>query len=130
MSKKQIITAIAILTFLAAVFFLKSSLRRNDAVKTVKSVLTHWKSGDLTLAMPYWEAQENSPPVYDLLAYEIGEGEVVKRNGMYHAHVSAVLEFPQGNQFPSGKTWLFQLIKTRYGWKITDFDILENLPSP
>ncbi|OGX38336.1 MAG: hypothetical protein A3C36_00580 [Omnitrophica WOR_2 bacterium RIFCSPHIGHO2_02_FULL_52_10] len=130
MKKKQMIAAIALLTFLASIFFLKSVLRREDAVKTVRAVLKHWRNGDLTLAMPYWEAQEDSPPVYDLMAYEIGEGEVIKKDGMYHARVSAVLEFPQGNPFPSGKKWSFQLMKTRYGWKIKDFVISENLPAP
>ena len=130
MNKKQIVAAIAILVVLAAIFSLKPMLRRNDAVKTVRVVLNHWKNGDLTLAMPYWEMQEDSPPVYDLMAYQIREAGITKKDGLYHARVSAMLEFPLGNQFPSGKKWSFQLIKTRYGWKIKDFVLSEDLPSP
>jgi hypothetical protein len=72
-------------------------MRRQDAVKVVRTVLTHWKNGDLTLAMPYWKVPEDSPPIYALLAYEMGEGKIrrhVSRARVRHARIPARTPIP------------------------------------
>jgi len=130
MNKKSVIAAVVLVTFLATTFYLKTVLRRKDAVKTVNTILTHWKDGDLTLAMSYWKFPEESPPVYDLLSFEVGKGIVEKKDGVYQAYVPVKLEFPEGNQLPSGRKWSFRMAKTRYGWKITEFALSGDKPSP
>jgi hypothetical protein len=130
MKKYYILVAIAAIFLLYGLSAFKSTLRRHDAVKIVRTVLTHWKNSDLTLAMAYWEKESDSPPVYDLIAFEIGKGSVVKKDGTYTAQVSVDLNFPPGNQLPSEGKWTFSLTKTRYGWKITDFVLSDNGRSP
>lgn len=117
-------TAISIITFLCVLAFsvqIRSCLRQKDAVKTVRAVLTDWKNGNLILAMSYWTDETDSPPVYGLTGFEIGDLEINKTGGMYTALVTATLEFTPDNPMPSGKSWVFTLKKTRYGWKIFDF---------
>jgi len=126
MKKQNVIISISIIALLALNFTLKPYLRRRGAIRIVKTVLAHWERGDLTLAMPYWEKGVDSPPVYDLIIYEIGEVKFNKNDGAYYAQIIATLDFPPGNLFPSGKKWIFELNRTRYGWKITDFRLFEN----
>lgn len=126
MNKQNIIVGLLFVVLLTLNFTIKPYLRQRDTVRIIETVLTHWENGDLTLAMPYWEHEVDSPPVYNLLAYEVGKGKVSRNNGRYSAQIIATLNFPPGNPLPSGKKWIFELIKTRYGWKITDFHILRN----
>ena len=125
MKKKNIAITISIIALLALSYAVKPYLHLRDAQKIVTTVLTLWENNDLTLAMPYWEKEINSPPVYDLIDYKIGKGEISKENGTYFAHFTAILNFPPGNLFPSGEQWIFKLKKLRYGWKITDFRLSE-----
>jgi len=121
MKMKNIIIVLSIFALLALNFIVTPYLRLRDAQSVVETVLTHWKNNNLTLAMPFWEKEIDSPPVYDLMAYEIGNGTINKVDGAYTADFTATLDFPQGNLFPSGKQWIFKLKKSRYGWKVTDF---------
>jgi len=91
--------------------------------------LTHWENGNIPKAMSFWESKDHSPPVYDLLTYEIGKKIFGKKNGVYNALVAVTLYFPTNNRFPSGKEWVFELNKTRYGWKIIDFRLSANQTS-
>lgn len=121
MKKNNIVIVLIVITLLSLSFFAKPYFRRREAINVVNSVLKHWKNGDLTLAMSYWENKEESPPIYDLIAYKVGKGDVYKKDHVYSAHIIAVLDFPPNNPLPSKKEWVFKLNKTRYGWKITDF---------
>jgi len=126
MKMQNVIIGLSIVALLALNFAIKPYLRQRDAMRIVKTVLAYWENGDLALAMPYWEKETDSPPVYNLITYKIEEGKVSKNNGVYSAHIISTLDFPPGNLFPSGKKWIFELNKTRYGWKITDFHLLKN----
>jgi hypothetical protein len=99
----------------------QSHFRQRNALKIVQTVLAFWENNDLVPAMAYWEKAIDAPPVYDLLMHEIGRKEFIKKNGLYHARIFVTLYFPTGNRFPSGREWVFELSKTRYGWKIVGF---------
>ena len=126
MKKQNIIIAVSILALLTLNLTIKPYIRRRDATRVVEAVLTHWAEGDLLLAMPYWEKEIDSPPVYNLITYKIEEKKFSKNNGTYSAQIIAALDFPPGNLFPSGKRWAFELNKTRYGWKVADFHLFDN----
>jgi len=126
MKKKNIIIGLSIVAFLTLSFATKPYLHQRDAARIVETVLAHWENGDLALAMPYWEKAVDSPPVFNLTTYKVEEGNVSKNNGKHVAQIFATLEFPPGNPLPSGNKWIFELNKTRYGWKITDFRIFSN----
>lgn len=126
MNKRNIVIGILIIALSSLNFVFKPYLRRRDALRIVETVLTYWKNGDLTLAMPYWEKEINSPPVYGLITYEITGGKISKKDGIHSAEVTANLEFPLDNPSHSGKKWIFELNKTRYGWKITGYQHIEN----
>ncbi|MCK5083006.1 MAG: hypothetical protein KAR31_08895 [Candidatus Omnitrophica bacterium] len=123
MPKKIILIAAVIAAFLCLTLFGKPYFRRKNALKVVESVLIHWTNDDVPTAMSFWEREYKSPPVYDLLSYEIGKKTFEQKDDIYTARISATLYFPTGNQMPSGKEWIFELNKTRYGWKIMDFRI-------
>ena len=125
MNKKNIIIGFLIVCVFFLHFSGRSYFRRRNAVKVVQAVLTYWENNDLTMAIPYWEKELDSPPVYDLISYEIGKKEFDKKNNMYHAQIAATLYFPPDNLFPSQKEWCFELNKTRYGWKIISFRLWE-----
>ena len=126
MVKKIMLIAVFIAALLFLNFFGKSHFRREHALKVVHSVLTYWEDGNIPDAMSFWERKENSPPVDGLLTYEIGKKTFGKKDGVYNALVAVTLYFPTSNRFPSGKEWIFELNKTRYGWKIMDFRLSAN----
>ena len=129
MIKKIIPITVFISALLFLSFFGKPYLRRKDALKVVHSVLSYWENGNLSEAMPFWERKDDFPPVYDLLTYEIGKKTFGKKDGVYNALVAVTLYFSPSNRFPSGKEWIFELNKTRYGWKIIDFRLSANQTS-
>jgi len=126
MTKRSVLVASLIIAILSFNFFLKPYLQFKDALKIVKTILTHWENNDLTLAMSYWEKEIDSPPIYSLMSYEIGKGEITKKDGMYSAQINVTLDFSLDSHFPSGKNWIFKLNKTRYGWKVKDFRLIED----
>lgn len=126
MKKQNIVISLLLVALLFLNLSVKPYLRRRDAIRIIKTVLTHWGNDDLMLAMPYWEKEIDSPPIYDLLTSEIIEGKIGKKDGVHIAQITATLEFPPGNPFYSGKKWIFELNKTRYGWKIMDYSLSEN----
>jgi hypothetical protein len=125
MDKKAIPVAAAIVVLLLLVFVGKPYQRQKDALKVVHTVLSRWKHNDLILAMSYWEKESNSPPVYDLLTYEVVGKEFGRKDGIYYARVAVALYFPIGNRTPSGREWVFELNKTQRGWKVIDFRLKE-----
>lgn len=125
MNKRNIILFLSIVVLLSFNLVVRPYWQRKDAVKVVETVLAHWKKGDLTLAMRYWEKEKDSPPIYGLTAYKIGKGQLDKKSGMPHARIAVTLDFPPDSPFPSGKEWTFELNKTRYGWKVAAFRLSE-----
>ncbi len=119
---KKILPVTAIIIALSLLIFVgKPHLRRRNALNAVRTVLTHWENNDIPSAMAYWKKEQDSPPVNGLLNYEIRKREFSRKRGIYTAHISALLHFPKGTQLPSGREWVFELNKTRRGWKIIDF---------
>jgi hypothetical protein len=125
MDKNIFRVAVAIAVSAGLILAGKSYFRRNDALKAVRAVLSYWEEDDPIPAMSYWEQETASPPIYDLLTYDINKKEFDKENGFYRARIYVTLYFPAGNRSPSGKEWLFALKKTPYGWKIVDFQLQE-----
>ena len=128
MIKKIVIIILSIAALLMLDLVFRPYLRQRDAVKVIKTVLTHWENGNLTLAMPYWVKENNSPPVFGLTGYEIEVKTFTKIAGTQTAQISATLDFSPNNPMPSGRIWIFELEKSRYGWKITDFRLAKNNP--
>ena len=114
------IAGVAVILLLL-VFVVQPQLRQRDAQKTVETILTHWQNNDLLPAMTFWQNEEDSPPVYDLLSYEILNKEFGKEEGQYYANITVQLIFPTGNPFFTDKNWVFSLKKTRHGWRVFDF---------
>jgi hypothetical protein len=125
MYKKALLATIAVIVLSVLTVAGKSHFRQKNALKIVQTVLTFWKNNDPIPAMSYWEEEIDSPPIYDLSSYEIGKKEFDKKDGLYRARMFVTLYFPEGNRFPSGREWLFELNKTRYGWKIVNFQLQE-----
>ena len=123
MIKKNLPIIILIIAVLVIIFVGKPHVRRRNALNVVRSVLAYWQKGDLPSAMAYWEKEQDSPPVSSLLNYEITEKEFSRERNIYIARISAVLNFPEGSQFPSKREWIFELNKTRRGWKIVGFHL-------
>lgn len=123
-NKRNIIIAAVVAALLLLNFIIKPYIRNRDVVKVVTSVLEHWESGDLGLAMEYWEHEADSPPVYNLIGYTIEGSQVGKTDGRRSGEVTAMLEFAENKIFPTGRRWKFSLLKTRYGWKVVDFKML------
>jgi len=124
MNKQYFVIGLVFVVLLILSITIKPNLRQRDVTRIVETVLTHWENGDIPMAMSYWERAVDSPPVFGLTAYEINDGKVIKKNGIFSAQVTATLDFSPNNTFPSGKKWIFDLNKTRYGWKIIDFHLL------
>ena len=126
MNQRNILIGVCIAALLFLNSFGRPYLRRRNALKTVQTVLNHWKDGNLTQAMSFWEHEKDSPPVYNLSGYRIVKQIFKKEDNVYTALITTVLYFPSNNQFPSGEKWLFKLAKTRHGWRITDFRLVQN----
>ena len=131
MNKNFVIVAVLLIFALLVLdLVLRPSLRQKDAVKVVDTVLTHWVNGDLPLAMAYWVKEIDTPPVFGLVDYEIDVGTFGKSAGRHTAQIPATLDFTPNNPLPSGKIWIFEMERARYGWKITDFHLAEgSLPN-
>lgn len=126
MVKRTILITVFVSALLFLNFFGKSYLRQRNALRIVQTVLTYWENGDIPQAMSFWENENDSPPVYEILTYEIGKKTFGKEGGVYTALIAVMIYFPTNNQFPTGKEWTFELNKTRYGWKIMDFRLSAN----
>jgi len=114
-----IIGAVIFVVFVS--FVVKPYLMKRTALNVVKKVLVHWKKGELTESFAFWLNQEQAPPVYSLMNYEIEDKKYDKKDGEFFGHIFVVLDFASNNVLPSGKTWIFEVKKTSLGWKITDF---------
>jgi len=122
MDKKtmSIVFAVAAMIILLN-FMIKPLINRNAAVKIVQTVLTHWKTGDLPKVYDHWTIREAVPPIYDLTDFKILDKKYNKENKKLTAKITVSMDFRLDNVLPSGKTWLFKLEDTQYGWKIVDF---------
>lgn len=118
--KTTLITVAAVSIILILNFVVKPILNNNAAVGVVKTVLNHWKLGDITKVYVYWLDNKSTPPIYDLLDYKIKDKEFSKKNGMKLAKVTVTMDFEMSNVLPSGRRWIFELNDTRYGWKIIE----------
>ena len=120
-NKKNLPITVFIIVILLFIFVGKPHLRRRNALNAFHAILTYWENNDLILAASYWEKEQDSPPVYDLLAYDIGEKEFGRKDGIYNARITVTLYFSAGNTLPSERKWIFELNKSRHGWKVVDF---------
>lgn len=124
--RKQKALILGILAFLIGLnLLLTPYLNKREATKIVRTVLQLWKEGDIPGAFTYWENQEQTPPVYDLISSEVRKKVFTKTGKDWQARIFVSLEFPEGNVLPSGKEWVFELKPTKLGWKITDFRLAE-----
>ena len=123
---KQKILILGILAFLIGLnLLLAPYLNKREATKIVRTVLQLWEKGDIPGAFNYWENQERTPPVYDLISSKV-QKKIFTQNGKdWQARIFVTLEFPEGNVLPSGREWVFELKPTEFGWKITDFRLAE-----
>jgi len=126
MNKKTTLIALSCVVALLFLFLVaKPYLKKRDVTNTVKNILIHWQNGDLTLAMTYWEKETDSPPIYGLKSFKIHRAKFFKKDNIQQGYVIATLYFTPDNQFPTEKKWIFELKKTRYGWKVAKFDLLD-----
>jgi len=80
MTKRNILIASLVIAMLSFNIFLKPYLHFKDAIKIVKTILPRWENNDLTLAMPYWEKEIDSPPIYSLMSFMKSEkGKLLRR---------------------------------------------------
>lgn len=124
--RKQKLLILGIIAFLIGLnLLLTPYLNKREATKIVQTVLRLWEEDDIPGAFTYWENQERTPPVYDLLSSKV-QKKIFTQNGKdWQAQIFVTLEFPEGNVLPSGKEWVFELTPTKLGWKITDFRLAE-----
>jgi len=121
MNKKTtmiIVAAVSIIIILN--FVMKPILHKNAAVGVVKTVLSHWRVGDITKVYDYWLEKKDVPPIYDLLSYKIKDKKFDTKDGMRRAKVIVTIDFEMSNVLPSGQRWIFELNDTPFGWKIIE----------
>lgn len=123
MNRNNILIFLVVAIVISLNIFLKPYLHEREVINTVKTVLTHWQKGDIPSVYPFWQDPQKSPPIYGLASSEIKDKIFSEKDGISYAKISVILEFSQNNILPSGKEWVFELGKTKYGWKILDFQL-------
>jgi len=105
-------------------FGLKPYLEKRTCERILVDVLERWKDGDLLKTFDYWANSDQSPPIYNLDSYKIKSKAIIRSaKNQKSIQFIVLLEFPKNNLMPSGKDWVFQMQKTRYGWKIVEFKL-------
>lgn len=126
MIHKQKFLITGIIVFLLGLnFLLTPYLHKREATNIVTTVLRLWAEGNIPGAFGYWENQEQTPPVYDVVSSTVNKKIFKKREKTWQARIFVTLEFREGNILPSGREWVFELKPTKLGWKITDFRMVE-----
>ncbi len=128
MKNKNIIIISASAFLLSINFILFPYLHRREATHIVESVIKSWEANDLSYAFNAWENMQKSPPIYDLVSGEITKRIFDRKNGVRHALIYARLEFHDNSTLPSGKEWVFELSRTRLGWKVINFYMAKDQP--
>jgi len=59
LTKQHKIIIAVVIGFLFINFSLIPYFQKREAIRIAKDVLKHWDNGDLSLAIDYWEIQEN-----------------------------------------------------------------------
>jgi len=121
MKARTIIITAVVTALVASSFAVKSYLYQREAMRAVVTVLNSWHDNTQNTTVEYWQNPKNSAPVYNLLSYSVVQSKFFNKNNKRTAHIVVTLEFDSNHVFPSNKNWLFELIYTRYGWQITEF---------
>ena len=124
MNKNSLIIIAVVVALISLNIFLKPYLRKRDVTNIVQTILTDWQKGDIPSVYPFWQDPQNSPPIYGLASYQIKNKIFTEKEGVFYARVFVVLQFPEGNIIPSNKEWVFELSKTKYGWQVLDFHLV------
>ena len=123
--KKQWLPFIYIVIFIFLSFvIIPPLLYYKETTQIAKSVLLDWKMGNLPDTYQYWEDPQKSPPIYGLTSYKIIKKKFSKINGIKQVGIIVNLDFSEDNVSPSGKLWTFLFKKTKFGWKIVDFNLV------
>ncbi len=125
--KPLIVGILCALAFLVGLnVLLAPYLNKREATKIVHTVLRLWEEGDIPGTFSYWENEQKTPPVYDLISSQVRKKVFTQKGKNWQAHIFVTLEFSAGNVLPSGREWVFELRPTKLGWKITDFRLVES----
>lgn len=116
--KITIASILGLMVFINFIFI--PFLHHREVTRIIDSVLHYWQGPEFSKAYEHWEEYQKSPPIYDLQDYKIVKRAFGKADGVRTATFYIILNFPVNNPTPSGKTWVFELKKTRLGWKIVE----------
>ena len=130
MNRLYWIIALSVFLFISVFLHVKNYLKQREVARLVTTVLNYWLKDDLSKTYIYWENEKETPPIYGLMSYEI-KGQILgRRENAPYGQVYATFEFTPNNLLPSDKEWVFEIIKTRYGWKIKDLHPNYEKPLP
>ena len=114
------IIVLSLFLFVSVFLHTKNYLEHREVVQLTKTILNYWLKDDLSKTYIYWAKETETPPIYGLISYEIKGHILGKKDGVSYAQVYATFELTPSNLLPSDKEWVFEIIKTRYGWKVKD----------
>ena len=120
------ISYIAILSLaliLSLGFLVKNCVEKREITKMVQTILKCWINDDISKTYVFWENEEEAPPVYGVISYELTGHILGQKNNKPYAQIFTTIEFTPQNMSPSGKEWVFEVVKTRYGWRVKDFHL-------
>ena len=121
---KLIVSGFLFVFFYFSVFI--PYLHNREATRVVMSVLNAWSTNDFVKAFDGWEIQQQSPPIYGVTSWTILKKIFDRQDGVRHAQFLVFIKFNPGVDMPLEKVWVFELKKTRLGWKIVDFHLSQN----
>ncbi len=124
MNRNNILIFLIVVILISLNIFLKPYLYEREVLNTAKTILTAWQKGDIPSVYPFWQDPQKSPPIYGLVSSEIKDKIFSEKEDVSYAQIFVILKFSQDNILPSGREWVFEMVKTKYGWKILDFRLM------
>ena len=123
MNRLNSLIILSILLFLSVFINLKGYLERREVINLTKTILNYLLKDDISKTYIFWENAKDTPPIYGLVGYKITGYILGKKNNASYGQVYATFSFTPNNLLPSDKEWVFELTKTRYGWKLKDLHL-------
>jgi hypothetical protein len=102
---------------------LRPWMLKNEAVKTLTTILHLYENGDFTLVSKFWTNPLNVPPIAKINRYKIVSSEALLKQKRPQYFFRIVLNFDSRSDLPSGKIWSIVMVKTSDGWKVDTFDL-------
>ena len=121
MNDRQKYILAAVVVFLSIQFILVPLISRRKALAITKNILNSWVTGDSVTALKDFTTPNKCPPIYDLKSYKIKSSRFDSIDGKHRAQFWIVLNFSSDTVFPSGKTWICELILDKGRWRASNF---------